>query len=454
MAYCGLMMSLGFLVGERLLRPPSGDFLPPLAERLAVGLRLAVAPQLQHVLEHVGAVADDRHVDLDVLVDRRRVDIDMDLGRARREGVDPAGDAVVEAGADADHQIAVVHRPVGFPGAVHAEHAEPLRIGGRDGAEPHQGRGDREAGRLDQLAQQRAGLRTGVDDAAAGVEQRALGAPHQLDRLGDPLGIALEPGLVALMLERGRLRIGALGELDVLRDVDHHRTRPAARGDVERLVQHARQVLDALHQVVVLGAGPGDADGVALLEGIVADQVGRHLAGDDDDRDRIAQRVGQAGDRIGGAGTGGDQHAAHLAGRARIALGGMDRALLVADQDVLDHLLLEDGVIDRQHRAARIAEHVLHALIGEGRDHHFGAGHFLASSLNSAPKPVPKLKKGLKSPRLRTVRPRMADQPPPTVRLPTTTEALGNKIAHINRLSAFRCAFYTARPAWRSSQKP
>ena len=54
------------------------------------------------------------------------------LRRARRERVEPAGDAVVEARADADHQVAVVHRPVGLVGAVHAEHAEPLRIGRRD----------------------------------------------------------------------------------------------------------------------------------------------------------------------------------------------------------------------------------------------------------------------------------------------------------------------------------
>ena len=97
-------------------------------------------------------------VDLDVLVDRGRVDVDVDLLRAGRERVEPAGDAVVEARADADHHVAVVHRPVGLVGAVHAEHAEPLRIGGRKGAEPHQGRGDREAGELDQLAQQLARL--------------------------------------------------------------------------------------------------------------------------------------------------------------------------------------------------------------------------------------------------------------------------------------------------------
>ena len=103
----------------------------------------------------------------------------------------------------------------------------------------------------------------------------------------------------------------------------------------------------------------------------------RHLPGDHDDRDRVAERIGQPGDGIGGAGARRDQHATDLAGRARIAFGGVDRALLVAHQDVLDHLLLEDRVVDRQHRAARIAEDVLHALIGESLDHHFGAGHFL-----------------------------------------------------------------------------
>jgi hypothetical protein len=55
-----------------------------------------------------------------------------------------------------------------------------------------------------------------------------------------------------------------------------------------------RQIVDVLHQPVVLGARPGDADGVAFLEGIIADQVRRHLAGDADQRDRIHQRIGQA----------------------------------------------------------------------------------------------------------------------------------------------------------------
>ena len=226
----------------------------------------------------------------------------MDLLRAGREGVEPAGDAIVEARADADHHVAIVHRQVGLVGAVHAEHPEPLRIGGGIGAESHKRRGDGKAGELHQLAQEVARLGAGIDDAAAGVEQRTLGVPHQLDRGLDALEVALELGPVALVLEFLGPGIEALGELDVFRDVDDHGTRPAALGDMERLVQHARKVGDVLHQIIVLGAGPGDADGVAFLERIVADQVGRNLAGEAHDRDGIHERIGQPGDRIGRAG--------------------------------------------------------------------------------------------------------------------------------------------------------
>src|SRR5690606_37547711 len=75
------------------------------------------------------------------------------------------------------------------------------------------------------------------------------------------------------------------------------------------------------------------------------------------------------------AGTRGHQHAADLAGRARITFGGMHGALLVADQDVLDAVLLEQLVIDWQNRAARIAEDMLNALIGESFEHHLSACH-------------------------------------------------------------------------------
>ena len=276
------------------------------------------------------AVADDRDVDLDVLVDRRRIDIDVDLGRAGREGVEPAGDAIVEARADADHHVAIVHRPVRLPGAVHAEHAEPLRVGGGKCAKPHQGRGDREPGELDQFAQQVAGAAAGIDHAAATIKHRALGGRHHLHRALYCIGLALELRPIAAVMEFGRLEISALGELDVFGNIDHDRTGTAAGSDMERLMQHMRQIGDRFDQIIILSAGPGDADGVAFLKGVIADEMGRHLPGNGDQRHRVAQCVGQAGDRIGRARARRHQHRADLSGRARITLGGMHRALFVA----------------------------------------------------------------------------------------------------------------------------
>ncbi len=181
------------------------------------------------------------------------------------------------------------------------------------------------------------------------------------------------------MAERAGFRLVVLAnrELHVLGNIDHHRAGTTCGGDVESFMDHARQIGHVLHEVVVLGAGAGDADGVAFLKAIRADQRGRHLGGDADQRDRVHQRVGEAGHRIGGARAGGHQHHAGLAGRAGIALRHVGGALLVPHQDVLDEVLLEHRIVDGQCRTAGISEDMLHPLIGECLDHHLGAGHLL-----------------------------------------------------------------------------
>ena len=65
--------------------------------------------------------------------------------------------------------------------------------------------------------------------------------------------------------------------------------RPGA-GDVERLGHDARQVVRVADQVVVLGHRQRDAVDVDLLEGVLADQRGRDVAGDRDHRHRIEER--------------------------------------------------------------------------------------------------------------------------------------------------------------------
>ena len=225
----------------------------------------------------------------------------------------------------------------------------------------------------------------GIDDAAAGIEDRLLRRRHHLDRVPNALEVALELRLIGLVLDVLLERVGAAGELHVLRNVNDHRAGPAVRSNIEGLVQDARQIVDAAHEIIVLGAAAGDAGRIAFLEGVGADQMSRHLAGDADQGNRIAERVGERGDGVGRAGTGGDEQDADLAGRARVTFRGMARALLVADEDVAKLVLMEDGVVDREHRAARIAEDHLDALILQRLDDHLRAGHVLGHNRNSPP---------------------------------------------------------------------
>ena len=197
-----------------------------------------------------------------------------------------------------------MHRHVGLVSAVHAEHAEPIGARRRIGAQPHQGRGDRKARDLDQPTQQPGGLRPRIDDAAAGIDHRPLGRGQQRDRLADLHRIALDArGVGDVDVGLARRMIGAGGELHVLRHIDDDGARPARGRDIERLVQHLGQIVDVADQPIVLGARPGDADGVAFLEGVVADQMRRHLAGDADQGNRIHHRIRQRRHHVGGAGT-------------------------------------------------------------------------------------------------------------------------------------------------------
>ena len=65
-----------------------------------------------------------------------------------------------------------MHGMVGLISTVHAEHAEPIRVGGREGAEAHQRGGDGDASHGLKFAQKFRGARAGIDDAATCIEDR------------------------------------------------------------------------------------------------------------------------------------------------------------------------------------------------------------------------------------------------------------------------------------------
>ena len=118
--------------------------------------------------------------------------------RVRRERVEVAGDPVVEAGAQADDQVAALQAGDRGDGAVHAGHAEVLRVAVGEGAAGHQRGDDRHAGQLGEHPQLLGGA--GADHAAADVQHRAAGLEDQPGRLADLLGV--RPGHRAVAGQR------------------------------------------------------------------------------------------------------------------------------------------------------------------------------------------------------------------------------------------------------------
>ncbi|MND73429.1 hypothetical protein D3C80_650030 [compost metagenome] len=268
----------------------------------------------------------------------------------------------------------MVHRQVGGVAAVHAQHADELAVGTREGAEAHQGVGDRQVEHLRQLGEL-LGCAT-HDHATAGVHDRALGGQQHLGSLADLAGVAADRRAVGTQLDLFRVAVfELLGRVaHVLRNVDHHRAGTAGLGDVEGLLDHLGDFRGMLDDEAVLHDRAGDTDHVGFLEGVGTDHVARHLAGQDHHRNGVHVGGGDAGDGVGRARAGSHQHHTGLAGGAGVAVGHMGSSLFMTDQDVGHVVFLEQGIVDMQEGTARVPVDVLNAFVTQRADDHFSAG--------------------------------------------------------------------------------
>ena len=312
--------------------------------------------------EHVLHVGDDAEMHGHVLADGRGVAVHVDDLRALRVGGELARDAVGEPHAEGDDEVGIVDRVVRGRGAVHAGEAEGERVFLVERAEAHErgGHGDLRAVReVGHVLRGAAG-----DHAAARVDHGALRLVDELREARHLRGGRHGLGMVGP--ERHALGILCRGKptLHVLRDVDHDGAGLAVRGDVERLGHGLGHLVRALHEEAVLRDGAADAGHVGLLEGVRADLGHRDLSRDAHDRHAVHVGGGEAGDRVRGAGAGGDEAHAGLALRAGVAVRHVDASLLVASEDELERRLRE-AVEDVEDAAARIAEQHLRARLRE-----------------------------------------------------------------------------------------
>ena len=249
---------------------------------------------------------------------------------------------------------------------------EPLRVARREGAERHQRRRDRRAGQPRERGQ--LGGRLGVDDAAAGVQHRPPRRGQRQRGEPDLLAVRLRPRPVA-----GQLRLVDVGPRR--RRWPRRPGRRRAPGPGRPARARCSGVGDRLGDVVgpldrdrVLDDRRRDPDHVRLLEGVRPAQRGPHLAGDEQRRDRVHLRVADRGDEVGRARPAGGEGDADPAGRARVSLGGVAGAGLVAHQHVPD-AGVQQRVVERQVGAAGHAEDGVDPGALQRGDQGVGAAH-------------------------------------------------------------------------------
>src|SRR5215469_14495075 len=92
-----------------------------------------------------------------------------------------------------------MHCEIGFVSAVHADHAEEMRISSGKCPKPHQSQGAWCIGQPHELGKASTSFEPRIDQPAAAIEQGPLRAPDHLDRLAHPGRIGSELWAVTLM---------------------------------------------------------------------------------------------------------------------------------------------------------------------------------------------------------------------------------------------------------------
>ena len=294
-----------------------------------------------------------------------------DLAFVLRKVLGVANHAVIKTGAHRQQHVAMLHGVVGFDRAVHAQHAQKLRVAGWECAQAHQGVG----ARITQHVHQRAQFFRGIaqQHAAAGVNVGTLGRQQQLQGLADLSAVALAHRVVAAHFNRLWVVKSTFLEGNILRNVHHHRAGTSGASDVKGFLERFSQVPHVLDQEVVLDDRAGDANGVAFLEGVQTNRVRGHLTGDDDHRDAVHVGRRNAGDGIRHAWAGRHQRHADFASGAGVTISSVNGRLLVADQHVLNRVLFVESVVNVEDCAAGITPDVLDVFKLECANQNFGA---------------------------------------------------------------------------------
>ena len=303
-------------------------------------------PLVQKPQDPLG-VADDMMVCLDILVNLCPINVDLDdpclAGKALRVQRDPVG----EPTADGNQQIAAVAGDIRGLRPVHPDHTRCQRIATPEATGTHQGNGDRRVHLLGKLG--KLPVCPAADNATAADQQRLFRlADHihqdlhiakvrlwQLQFMGGPADQRAQAALARVLLPGQRHEFRRLCS-GIFYNVDQNRTRAAAPGDGERLPDDIRHLCRRMHHKIAFGDRHRDPGDIDLLEGILPNEVFRHVTSDKDGRGAVHIRGGDPRRQVRAAGTRCCEAHADLAGGPGVSVRCVGCALLMGCQNMLD----------------------------------------------------------------------------------------------------------------------
>ena len=231
-------------------------------------------------------VAHDRKIGHDVLADFGWINVDVRDLRLWCIGAHVPRDTVIKAHTNANEKVSRLNCTIHMLPAVHSHVAVGKRIGLINYADTEECPGDGNlccARQLEQFA-----LCASDQHAVPRQDDRTLRASDRFGEQFDLSWMALKFRLVArkpgLNVGGGWMRRRGLAHQCIFGDVDVHRSWSSTACKMKRFRNGMRNLICGANEIVVLRHWQRDAGDVNLLEGVLADQRIRHVAGDHHNR--------------------------------------------------------------------------------------------------------------------------------------------------------------------------
>ena len=149
---------------------------------------------------------------------------------------------------------------------------------------------------------------------------------------------------------------------------------------MKRLLHGFSQIARVLDQEIVFDNRPCNADRIALLERVQTNRVRWYLPRDDHHGNTVHIGGSNAGHSIRGTRPGGYQRDAHITRGTGVAVCGMNGTLFVANQNVLNGVLLVESVVNVKYSPTWIAPDVFNAFGLQSFNENLGASELLHRS--------------------------------------------------------------------------